>query len=371
MLGIALSLRRSAVVSAAMIVGLIDVAHAQRDSTQASTRWDVTQARGKTREIDFTTDAGTWMSVDISPDNKWVVFDLLGHIYRVPAAGGAAESLTQSSGVALNYHPRISPDGKLIAFVSDRAGQNNLWVMNIDGSNPHSVFTDLTVRVSTPAWTADGEFIVVQRSGTGGGEGGTGGGGLWMYHKDGGSGVQLIGNEQRPESPSLSVDGKYLYYQIADQNGIASGRNDVTQGSRQLRRLEMSSGHILEITNGLSVQQYQGSSGGAVAPQISPDGRWLAFARRIPDGTIEFKGHEFGPRTALWLRALESGAERVLMDPIEVDMAEGSKVSRVLPGYAWAHDGASIVITQGGKIRRVTIGTGAVATIPFTATVHR
>ena len=118
------------------------------------------------------------------------------------------------------------------------------------------------------------------------------------------------------------------------------------------------------------MQQGQSSSGGGLAPEVSPDGRWLAFARRIPDGTISFKGLKFGPRTALWLRDLETGTERLLMDPIEVDMAEGMKVSRDLPGYAWARDGKSIVIAQGGKIRRVDVASGQVTTIPFTARVQ-
>ena len=94
------------------------------------------------------------------------------------------------------------------------------------------------------------------------------------------------------------------------------------QGAKQIRRLELKTGQIHEITSGESVQQGQSSSGGGLAPEISPDGRWLAFARRIPDGTISYKGLKFGPRTALWLRDLETGAERLLMDPIEVDMGE-------------------------------------------------
>lgn len=331
--------------------------------------WDVTQARGKTREIDFTTTEGTWMSVDISPDASWIVFDLLGHVYRMPAAGGQATALTQNSGVALNFHPRISPDGSLIAFISDRRGQNNLWVMNADGSNPRPVFTDLAARAAEPAWTADGNFIVVRRSATGGGGGGEGAG-LWMYSKDGGSGIALV-TQSRPESPSLSKDGKYLYYQVALTDGIVSGKNDVTQGSRQLRRLELATGRTLLVTDGLAEQQYQGSSGGAVAPQISPDGKWLAFGRRIPNGTISYKGLEFGPRTALWLRDMESGIERVIMDPTDVDMAEGGKISRVLPGYAWTPDGRGIVISQGGKIRRLDVASGRVAEIPFTARVQR
>ena len=93
---------------------------------QSVADWDATLARGTPREIDFTTDQGTWMFVDISPDGRWIVFDLLGHIYRVPAEGGEAESVTQNSGIAVNYHPTYSPDGTRIAFVSDRGGQDNL-----------------------------------------------------------------------------------------------------------------------------------------------------------------------------------------------------------------------------------------------------
>jgi len=103
---------------------------------QASPDWDVTATRGNSRVIEFDTDEGTWMSVDISPDGEWMVFDLLGHLYRMPASGGEARVLTQDSGAALNYHPRISPDGTQVAFVSDRKGQANLWVMDADGANP-------------------------------------------------------------------------------------------------------------------------------------------------------------------------------------------------------------------------------------------
>src|SRR5262245_18313950 len=158
--------------------------------------WDVTKPRGTTREIDFVTREGTWMSVDISADGKWIVFDLLGHIYRVAAAGGDAECLTQSSGVAVNNHPRLPADGKPIAFVSDRSGQNNLWLMDADGANPKAVLSNKDVRVSEPAWTPDGRFILVRRQSVApNAGGGGGGGGLWMYSRDGGEGVELIGRE--------------------------------------------------------------------------------------------------------------------------------------------------------------------------------
>ena len=324
-------------------------------ATDSTSRWDVTAARGTTRDFEYTTSEGTWMSVDLSPDGRWIVFDLLGHIYRMPAAGGTAEVLTQTSGVALNFQPRISPDGKTIAFISDRRGQYNLWVMDVDGGNPRAVFTDLNVAVFEPAWTPDGRFIVVRRAARGsfggGGGGAAAGNGLWMYYRDGGSGVALVaagtgGANATPSWPTISGDGRYLYYQV----GMNAEPREILGGTLQLRRFAFDGGDIADITNGESgsAAASRFSSGGAAAPEVSPDGRWLAFARQIPDGTLAFKGHEFGPRTALWLRDLRTGGERLLMDPIEPMTAVAGKTLGILPRYKWAADGRSIVITQGG-----------------------
>jgi len=352
----------------------------------ARVNWDVTQPRGKTRDIDFTTSEGTWMSADLSPDRTWIAFDLLGHVYRMPVAGGEATVLTQNSGVALNFQPRISPDGKSIAFITDRRGQYNLWVMNADGSNPHAIFTELNATALEPAWTPDGNFIIVKKGGRGGGEGGAPPGGIWMYHKDGGQGVQLVGPPAggaggggggggggqpngAPGWPTISGDGRYLYYQVT----MPVDDRQPLSGAIQIRRFEFKTGETVDVTAGESSGAAAGrfSSGGAAAPEISPDGRWLAFARQIPDGTLEFKGHKYGPRTALWLRDMKTGAERLVMDPIEPMIPGGSKALGVLPRYRWASDGKTILLMQGGKLRRLDVATREVTTIPFTATVHR
>ncbi len=341
-----------------------------QESTDESD-WDVTLARGELREVDFTTDVGTWMSVDASPDGRWIVFDLLANIYRVPVAGGDAELLTRDAGVSVNYHPRYSPDGGTIAFVSDRTGQNNLWIMEADGSNPRAVFEDRVARVVEPVWTPDGDYIVVRRSRRSSTPGTPSQAGLWMYHRDGGDGIELVGNDESGAAwPSISDDGRYLYFHVR-RNPFAPGTRDVVGGSWQVRRKDLQTGEIVSITSGEAQQQGRASSGGSYAAEISPDGRFLAFVRRIPNGTVSFKGHRFGPRSALWLRDLETGEERVIMDPITMDMAEGMKTLRILPGYDWTSDGAAIVLSQGGKLRSLDVKSGEVTTIPFEARVQR
>ncbi|CAN5694418.1 amidohydrolase family protein [soil metagenome] len=326
--------------------------------------WDVTAPRGQVVEIDFEVDEGTWLSVDISPNGEWVIFDLMGEIYRVPAnGGGEAELLTRESGVSLNYHPRYSPDGRHIAFITDRGGQDNLWIMASDGSDPSPVFSSREARATQPAWSPDGEYVFVRRQGLGGGGGGSG---IWMYHRDGGSGVSVV-SDGNPHWPSVSPDGQTLYYYSVE------GGRDALAGNYQLRQLDLTSGEVLELTFGATGGAASGrlTSGGAFAPEISPDGRWLAFARHIPFGTVNYRGHSFGPRTALWLRDLETGAERVIMDPVSIAVESGSKNIRIIPGYAWSADGESVLLWQGGKIRRLDVASGEVSTIPFRARVQR
>jgi Tol biopolymer transport system component len=332
--------------------------------------WDITRPRGNSKEIDFTTSEGTWMSTDITPDGRWIVFNLLGQIYRVPAAGGTAECLTENAGIAVNYHPRISPDGSTIAFISDRNGQANVWLMDIDGKNPRAVTQELGGRFHEPTWSADGRYIIARRIDAVNLFNST----LVMVHQDGGQGTTLvkIENNMVPGGPKISPDGRYLYYQVSlgPVNGYFS-RNDVLMGDVQIRRLDLRTGRTDQITAGHAQQQDHGSSGGGYAVELSPDGRYLAFARKMPDGTISYKGKKFGPRTALWIRDLETGAERLAMDPVEVDFTEGlGPVDQALPGYRWTGDN-KIVISQGGKIRRLDVASGAVTTIPFTARVHR
>ena len=339
---------------------------------RADPTWSITEPRGEVVNVDFTTDEGTWMSVDISPDGNWLVFDLLGHIYRLPVSGGDAESLTQSSGIALNFHPRFSPDGSEIVFVSDRAGQNNLWVMNADGSKPRIVFEDPVSRVTQPIWTPDGSEIIAvrefptysmhRRSAR-----------IWAFPVDHPTRAprQIVGefSGQQAYWPALSPDGESLYFMHSTFAEPLHGM----QRYQHIRRIALNTGALEVVTMPEPHIWYKSEGPTELAPEISPDGRYMAFARRIDGATWTYRGHEVRGRTALWIRDLETGAERLLADPITYDMqnAHGMKNLRVLPGYAWAPDSESIVYSQGGKLRRVWLDDGDVETIPFTARVQR
>ena len=86
-------------------------------------KWDVNDPKGEGwnwKDVNFTTDEGTWMNLDVSPDGKTVVFDMLGDIYQMPISGGKATALR--TGVAWEVQPRFSPDGSKISFTSDAGG---------------------------------------------------------------------------------------------------------------------------------------------------------------------------------------------------------------------------------------------------------
>ena len=345
--------------------------------------------RGASRRISFETTEGTEMSIDVSPDGSWLVFDLLGHVYRMPVGGGQAVSLTQGSGIALNFHPRISPDGSKIAFVSDRAGQNNLWVMDADGGNPQAVFLDKGTRMLAPAWHPDGQSIVALRAFRTPGRGWhrrvTG---IWNFPLDGSNPSKMLGDTfVHYYEPTYSADGRYLYF----HTGFAARRAlPLEQIAHRLQRLEIASGVIENLrprpddsavqtseetadTWALTFAKNEDPYPAEISPAVSPDGNWVAFAAETPGEPARYRGHAFDPGTGLFLKNLATGEERRLVDQITKDLTSVHAIYsyRHVPAFDWSPDGAWVYFTQDGKIRRVAVADGSIETIPFTAQVER
>src|ERR1700761_267679 len=152
-------------------------------------KWNVNAPPGMaTREIRINVDNGTWMNVDVSHDGKLIAFDLLGDIYVMPIAGGTPTRIAE--GLAYDQQPRFSPDDKRIAFTSDRGGGDNIWVMNVDGSDKRQVTKEDFRLLNQPSWSPDGRFIVAKKHFTTGRSLGTGE--VWLYHVSGGGGVPLV-----------------------------------------------------------------------------------------------------------------------------------------------------------------------------------
>ena len=116
-----------------------------------------------TRKLSFTTDEASWISLDVSPDGRTIVFDILGDLYPPPIAGGTATRIT--SGTGWDQQPRYSPDGRQITFVSDRNGSKNVWIANADGSRPRALTKSERINFSSPIWSSDGQYVIAARTG--------------------------------------------------------------------------------------------------------------------------------------------------------------------------------------------------------------
>jgi len=144
----------------AVIAAVFAIPQPQTDSK----KWDVTADLGPVQKVAFDTSEGTWMNLDVSPDGRQVVFDLLGDIYTMPAGGTAASQATRiTSGPPFDMQPRFSPDGKRIAFSSDRDGLWNIWTMDADGKNANQVSREKRWFINSPAWSRDGSYIFARR----------------------------------------------------------------------------------------------------------------------------------------------------------------------------------------------------------------
>jgi Tol biopolymer transport system component len=288
-----------------------------------------------TRHARFTTTEGTWVSLDVSPNGQTIVFDLVGDLYTVPIAGGKATKV--SEGMAFDGQPRFSPDGSKIAFVSDRSGSDNLWVMDADGKNPRAITKMEKRQFVSPEWTPDGKYIVVSRNNS-----------LFapvyelfLYHVDGGSGIKMTGapaggaqaqggggppgggGPNNYVGPAFGSDPRYVY--VSARQG-AGGYNQTSLGW-QVAVYDRETGELYPRTASL---------GSGMRPTVSPDGKWLVYATR--DVSV----------TSLRLRDLETGDERWLARDVQRDDQESRFVRDLMPGMSFTPDSRSLVLAHHG-----------------------
>jgi Tol biopolymer transport system component/imidazolonepropionase-like amidohydrolase len=308
--------------------------------------WKVEESHGPSRTVSFSTDESTWLALDVHPDGQQIVFSLLGDLYLLPIAGGQARRIT--SGSAYDVQPRFSPDGRTIAFASDRGGIENLWLCDLDGGHPRPVSTEKDTAVNSPAWSPDGDYLAGRKRLTDVSPLGTVE--LWLWHVRGGQGVQLTKKDDQPEAadPAFSRDGRFVYFSARDSR-YRYDRN-VNEGIWQIKRLDRRTGQTVPLT---------GEFGGAAAPTPSPDGKSLAFVRRVR------------AKTVLEVLDLASGKVRRVADEVVRDNQEGFAFHGVFPGFAWTPDGRALLATAEGHVWRWDLEGGSRASVPFTAAVEQ
>ena len=331
------------ILSAVLLLSANNVI-AQDSTSEEKSGWDVNNPPGQWYDVNIDTNKGTWMNVDVSPDGKTLVFDLLGDIYTLPISGGEAKALTHD--IAWQMQPTFSPDGKTIAFTSDQGGGDNIWVMNVDGSDAKAVTEETFRLLNSPAWSPDGEYLLARKHFTSGRS--LGAGEVWMYHRSGGAGVKLTArpNDQKDlGEPAFSPDGQYVYFSQDDTPGKTFHYSkDSVQGIYKIKRYDRQNGDIEVLISGL---------GGAIRPTPSPDGKTLAYISR----------DDF--QSTLYLYDLASGKKTKIYGELERDMQETWAIHGVYPTMEWLPDNRHIVLWAGGELRKVDTQSGNASVIPF------
>jgi len=313
-------------------------AFAQDEEGADDAKWDVTNPPGEKRPIKIDVTEGTWMSLDVSPDGQTIAFDMLGDIYTVPATGGTAKNI--ASGFAWEFQPRFSPDGSRLAFTSDRGGGDNIWTMNVDGSDMEQVSDESFRLLNNPTWHPSGDFIAARKHFTTSRSAGVGE--IWLYSTEGGSGVQLVkrpseAHQKELGEPMFTPDGKGVYYSQNITSGpIFEYAQDRNTELFQIKRYDMETGET---------DVAAGGAGGAVRPTPSPDGKYLAYVKRVR------------AESRLFLKDIASGEERMIFDHLDQDMQETWAITGVYPNMDWSPDSESIYFWAKGKIHRYDVNT--------------
>lgn len=307
-------------------------------------KWDVNNPDGEYKEIKYTVDEGTWMNLDVSPDGQTIVFDMLGDIYSIPIEGGTAKPLRE--GLAFEVQPRFSPDGKKVLFTSDAGGGDNIWVMNVDGTDAKQLTKESFRLLNNPAWMPDGNYFVARKHFTSSRS--LGAGEIWLYHISGGEGIQLTkrkNDQQDVNEPSVSPDGNHIYFsEDMYPGGFFQYNKDPNSQIYAIRKYDREKGKVENVISG---------PGGACRPQISNDGKKLAYIRRVRTKTV------------LFVHDLETGEDFPIYEGLSKDQQEAWAIFGVYTGFDWMPDDKQIVIWGQGKIWKVDVATHKAENIPF------
>lgn len=321
-------------------------------SPTAHASGEVTHCAIGQRELAFTTTQGTITNLDIAPDGRRVVFDLLGDLYVVPMKGGKAVPLTR--GMGWDVRPVWSPNGQQVAFISDRAGSDQVFVVDAGGRGPvrqiSSVLTSgLEGVIAGAEWTPDSTALVVDGTRLPIDGGATAGSPISVvkggtYH---GNGTVLYHFRPLPRTSSPSGNGYTLW------------------------RLDADWRYTGETIREALMPHFE-------APLVSRDGRWLVYKGRPPVAETPIPGFTPAEGQAgvdvVRVRDRHTGTTRVLIGP---GLSPGWRdngaggVFAATGRDALTADSKFLIAAYGGGLHKIDLRTGKNTPIPMSVDVSQ
>jgi eukaryotic-like serine/threonine-protein kinase len=188
-------------------------------------------------------------------------------IWRIPTPvsqssgdGGSPRPANRASPVISSTRndngPQFSPDGKKIAFMSDRSGSPEIWVCDSDGSNALQLTSFGGPQVTTPRWAPDGTRVAFDSNAAGEYD-------IWVVGANGGKAQRMTTHPANDGNPSCSRDGRWIYFDSA------------RTGEQQVLKIPAEGGEAIQMTQG-----------GGFAPLESPDGKFLYYVKSLMNTTV-------------------------------------------------------------------------------------
>lgn len=308
----------SGVVAAALLVGAAAGAR-PRHAADPETDSLVVRAR-----------EGTALFFDIASDGRSIVIDLLGQLWEVPVAGGAARAITTPAEGADDRQPAISPDGGWIAARSDRPGGRGIWLIARSGGARRALTDSAMILggdVGAPVWSPDGMRLALYERGR-----------IVLLDVPTAARRPLVTRgleDETLDEPAWSPDGRRLLVSGPWRGGTARALLDGPAGAR-IWEVDVATGATRPLTaEGVAAR----------APAWSPDGRQFAYFASAASGGFR-----------LFVQAIDGGARTIATDP-------GIEPRRV----GWSPDGQTLYFVARGRLRRVAAEGGASEEVPFEA----
>jgi len=187
------------------------------------------------------------------------------NVWRLETGGKPAPFLTSSS--AYDLSPQYSPDGRRIAFCSNRQVANfAIWAANADGTGPAQITNISSPASGSPEWSPDGRWLAFDAFEQGSGWD------VWVVEASGSSPRQLTHGPGDNDIPSWSRDGSSIYFE--------SNRT----GRPEIWRIPAGGGTAVQVTRDGGYVAFESTDGKTLYYTLSEGGVEGLYAKQLPDG---------------------------------------------------------------------------------------